>query len=245
MASSSPESVDQPTHDDEPHAESFTAKLNWLRAGVLGANDGIVSVAGIVVGVAGATADRTTILTAGIAGLVAGALSMAAGEYVSVSTQRDTQQALVEKERRELEEDPDEELAELAELYQRKGLSRRVAREVAEELTAKDALRAHLDIELGIDPDDLTSPWQAAFASAVAFTLGAVLPLLAIELPPPSTRIWVTFVVVIAALATTGLVSARLGEALVGRAVWRNIVGGALAMAVTYAVGRAVGGFGV
>ena len=169
-------------HEDEPHADSLNNLLNRLRAAVLGANDGIVSVAGIVMGFAGATTDRHTIFLGGMAGLVAGALSMAAGEYVSVSTQRDTERALIAKETRELAEEPEEELAELADLYRERGLSEDLAREVALELTAHDALRAHLDIELGIDPDELTSPWQAAVASMLSFTLGALLPLLTILL---------------------------------------------------------------
>jgi VIT1/CCC1 family predicted Fe2+/Mn2+ transporter len=234
------------THEGEPHESSLGARLNWLRAGVLGANDGIVSTAGLVVGVAGATSDRSTILTAGVAGLVAGALSMAAGEYVSVSTQRDAEQALIAKEADELASMPDEELSELAALYERKGLSPDLARQVAEELTAQDPLRAHLDIELGIDPDDLTSPWQAAGASAASFTVGAALPLVAIEVSPDPMRIGVTFVAVVLALVLTGLISARLGDAEIRqtRAIWRNVLGGALAMTVTYLVGVAVGGVG-
>ncbi len=239
------EAVSRGSHEHEPHRGSLGARQNWLRAGVLGANDGIVSTAGIVVGVAGATTDRGVILTAGIAGLVAGALSMASGEYVSVSSQRDAEQALIAKERAELHAMPQEELAELASLYEAKGLSPHVARTVAEELTERDALGAHLDIELGIDPDDLTNPWQAAGASGLAFTLGALLPLVAIELPPPSGRVPVTFVAVVLALALTGWFSARLGQATVARAVARNVVGGALAMAVTYGVGTALGGIGV
>ena len=227
-------------HDED--GEGGTARLNWLRAGVLGANDGIVSTAGLVVGVAAATTDRATILTAGVAGLVAGALSMAAGEYVSVSTQRDTEQALLDKERRELEEMPEEEFAELVAMYQCKGLSPDVAHLVAVQLTEKDAFAAHVDIELGIDPDNLTNPWHAALASAIAFTVGALLPLLAIELPPPSMRVPVTFVAVIVALALTGWVSARLGAAELRKALQRNIFGGALAMAVTYGIGVLVGG---
>ncbi len=229
------------THGDEPHRGGLGTRLNWLRAAVLGANDGIVSTAGIVVGVAGATTDQGVILTAGVAGLVAGALSMAAGEYVSVSSQRDTERALIEKERAELHHMPEAELAELAEMYERKGLSPAVAKQVADELTTHDALGAHLDIELGIDPDDLTNPWHAAGASALAFTLGALLPLLAIALPPPSGRVPVTFVAVAFALAVTGWLSARLGQAAVGRAVARNVAGGALAMLVTYGVGNALG----
>jgi VIT1/CCC1 family predicted Fe2+/Mn2+ transporter len=237
------ETADEATaHRGEEHSGSVGARLNWLRAGVLGANDGIVSTAGIVVGVAGATADRAAIATAGVAGLVAGALSMAAGEYVSVSTQRDTERALLEKERRELEEMPEEELAELTQIYRDKGLSDDLARQVAEQLTAHDAFAAHVDAELGIDPDDLTNPWHAAYASAIAFTVGALLPLVAILLPSTGTRVPITFVAVIAALALTGWLSARLGDADRARAIRRNVFGGALAMVVTYGVGIAFGG---
>src|SRR3954451_22808698 len=179
-----PSDTDLGPHAHEPHDSGAAAVLlNWLRAAVLGANDGIVSTAGLVMGVAGATTDRTAIFIAGLAGLVAGALSMAAGEYVSVSTQRDTEQALLAKERRELEEEPDEELAELAGLYMDKGLSEDTARQVALELTSHDALAAHAEVELGIDPDALTNPWQAALASMIAFTVGALLPMLMILLP--------------------------------------------------------------
>lgn len=230
------------THPAEPHVGAINTKLNWLRAGVLGANDGIVSVAGIVIGVAAATADRGPIFAAGIAGLVAGALSMALGEYVSVSTQRDTERALLAKERRELIEEPDAELEELVGLYEAKGLSRQTARVVARELTAHDAFAAHIDIELGIDPDQLANPWQAATSSAIAFTVGAVLPMLAILLPPPAQRVPVTFVAVLLALALTGWISARLGGAGAGKATRRVVVGGAIAMAITYGVGHLVGG---
>ena len=228
-------------HPGEPHSDSVSGKLNSLRAGVLGANDGIVSVAGLVMGVAGATSDRETIFVAGLAGLVAGALSMATGEYVSVSTQRDTELALIAKETRELAEDPEEELAELAELYRQKGLSEGLATKVAAELTGKDALRAHLEIELGIDPDELVNPWQAARASMVAFTLGAMLPLVTILLFSPSLRAVVTLAAVGVALAGTGLVSARIGGAPPRPAVVRNVLGGVLAMSVTYGVGYLAG----
>jgi len=229
-------------HPAEPHVGAINTKLNWLRAGVLGANDGIVSVAGIVVGVAAATTERGPIFTAGLAGLAAGALSMALGEYVSVSTQRDTERALLAKERRELVEEPEAELAELVGLYQAKGLSPETARTVAEELTAHDAFAAHIDIELGIDPDELTNPWHAAGSSAIAFTVGAMLPLLTILLLPPSTRIPVTFIAVLIALAVTGWISARLGGADPRRAVTRVVIGGALAMAITWAIGHIFGG---
>ncbi len=219
----------------------MAGRLNWLRAGVLGANDGIVSTAGLVVGVAGATAATGPILTAGIAGLVAGAVSMALGEYVSVSSQRDTERALLAKERAEIAQYPGQELDELAGLYVARGLRPETARQVAEELTAKDAFAAHADAELGIDPQALTNPWHAAGASAVAFTLGSLLPLVAILLPPVGARVGVTFAVVLLALAVTGVVSAQLGAARKGPAVARLVIGGALAMAVTFGVGQLVG----
>lgn len=225
----------------EPHDESLSARLNWLRAGVLGANDGIVSVAGVVVGVAGATSNRSAILLAGIAALAAGALSMAAGEYVSVSTQRDSERALLRLERRELSEDPAGELEELTQLYEAKGISREVAEQVARDLTRNDALAAHAEVELGIDPDDLTNPWAAALASMVSFCVGAALPMLTITLSPTAARTWVTVVAVTAALALTGVVSARLGRSPVPRAVARNVAGGLLAMGVTYLIGTWVG----
>jgi vacuolar iron transporter family protein len=229
------------THPGEPHVAGMSGRLNWLRAGVLGANDGIISTAGLVVGVAGATTASGPILTAGIAGLVAGAVSMALGEYVSVSSQRDTERALLAKERAELDTFPEEELEELTGLYLAKGLSLETARQVARELTDKDAFAAHAEVELGIDPQALTNPWHAAGASAVAFTAGSLLPLAAILLPPASVRVVVTFVVVILALAVTGVLSAKLGSAGVRRAVARLVGGGALAMAVTFGIGQLVG----
>ncbi|BEL03324.1 VIT family protein [Actinoplanes sichuanensis] len=228
-------------HPGEPHDAAVSGRLNWLRAGVLGANDGIVSTAGLVIGVAGATTATGPIATAGLAGLVAGAVSMALGEYVSVSSQRDTERALLDKERAELAEFPDEEFEELIELYRAKGLSAATARQVARELTDRDAFAAHADVELHLDPDELTSPWQAAAASAVAFTVGSLLPLGAILLPPPDVRVLATFVMVIVALAATGYLSARLGSARPGRAVARLVVGGAAGMAVTYGIGTLVG----
>ena len=228
-------------HAGEPHDDSITSRLNALRAAVLGANDGIVSTAGLVMGVAGATTDRHTIFVAGLAGLVAGALSMAAGEYVSVSTQRDTERSLIQKETRELADEPEEELAELIGIYREKGLSDDLATRVAHELTEKDALRAHLEVELGIDPDELTNPWHAAWASMLSFTLGALLPLLTILLFSPSLRAVVTVVAVGLALAGTGFASARFGDAPPRPAVLRNVVGGMLAMAVTYLIGSLAG----
>jgi vacuolar iron transporter family protein len=226
---------------DELHDRTFADRLNWLRAGVLGANDGIVSTAGLVIGVAAATTERAPVLMAGLAGLAAGAMSMAVGEYVSVSTQRDSEQALIAKEIRELSDEPEAELEELAELYVAKGLSPELAHQVAEQLTAHDALGAHAEAELGIDPHHFTNPWHAAWASMVAFTVGALLPLVAIVVPPVAWRVQVTVVAVVLALAGTGLVSARLGEADAKRATLRVVVGGLLAMGLTYAIGALVG----
>jgi VIT1/CCC1 family predicted Fe2+/Mn2+ transporter len=227
--------------DSEPHKGRIASRLNWLRAGVLGGNDGIVSTAGIVLGVAGATASRTTILTAGVAGLAAGAMSMAVGEYVSVSSQRDTERSLLAKERRELRETPDEELEELTDLYAAKGLSPELAGEVARQLTARDALAAHAEVELGISPGNLTSPWQAAFASLVAFTLGSLLPLAAIAVPPPHLRVPITVIAVLVALGLTGFASGRFADSPLARPIWRNVTGGMVAMAVTYGIGTLVG----
>jgi VIT1/CCC1 family predicted Fe2+/Mn2+ transporter len=228
-------------HSGEPHANRLGARLNWLRAGVLGANDGIVSVAGLVVGVAGATMARGPIFTAGLAGLVAGAVSMALGEYVSVSSQRDTELAALAKEKRELHEEPEAELAELTALYQAKGLSAGTARTVAVELTAHDALAAHMEVELGLDPEELTSPISAATASAISFVLGALLPLIAILLPPPSWRVPVTVGAVLAALALTATISARLSGATLHRALTRVLLGGGIGLAVTYSIGHLAG----
>ncbi|SDS92253.1 Predicted Fe2+/Mn2+ transporter, VIT1/CCC1 family [Nocardioides scoriae] len=244
VASGAPSPSDLPEpgqHADEPHGEGLNSRLNALRAAVLGANDGIVSVAGLVMGVAGATTDRHTIAVAGVAGLVSGALSMAAGEYVSVSTQRDTEKALVAKETRELREEPEDELAELIELYRGKGLDDDLARQVAVQLTEKDALRAHLDIELGIDPDELTNPWHAAWASMLAFTAGALLPLLTILVFAPGLRVVVTVAAVALALAGAGYLSARAGDSPVRPAITRVVAGGLLAMAVTYVIGALIG----
>lgn len=225
----------------EAHDGSIAGRLNALRAGVLGANDGIVSTAGLVIGVAAATTDRSAVFTAGMAGLAAGAMSMAVGEYVSVSTQRDTEKALIAKEIRELDEEPEAELNELAGIYAAKGLTPDLARQVAEQLTAHDALGAHAEAELGIDPTQHANPWQAAWASMLAFTLGALLPLLAILLPPLPWRVPFTVAAVVLALAATGWVSARLGDADARRATVRVVAGGLLAMAVTYGIGALVG----
>ena len=227
---------------DHAHGDvvGLSNRLNWLRAGVLGANDGIVSVAGLVMGVAGATTDRPHILIAGIAALVAGALSMAAGEYVSVSTQRDAELAVIEAEKQDLAAMPDEELDHLTEILEGKGLSYDVARQAAEELTANDVLRAHAEFEFGLDIDDVTKPWNAAFASMAAFSIGGLLPMLTILLPAPS-RYYVTALVVAIALAITGYTSARFSSARPMPAVIRNVGGGVFAMAITLLIGTLLG----
>ena len=236
------------SHPNEQHDTDTSARLNWLRAGVLGANDGIVSTSGLVIGVAAAGAGQGALLTAGLAGLSAGAMSMAVGEYVSVSTQRDTEQALLAKERRELTEeadelatDPEAELHELAGIYRSKGLAPDLAVQVAEQLTAHDALAAHAEVELKLVPGELTSPWQAAAASALSFTLGALVPLLAILLLATDRKIPGTVMLAAVALAVTGWTSARLGGASPARAILRNVGGGLLAMAITFAIGRLFG----
>ncbi len=236
-----PSSAGPSGHPSEPHAGNIAGRLNWLRAGVLGANDGIVSTAAIVVGVAGATSSLAAIATAGAAGLVGGAISMALGEYVSVSSQRDSQRALIAKETTELRDSPNEELEELAGIYQAKGLSEATALRVAEELTAHDPLTAHLEAELGISEQDVVSPWQAAGASALSFFVGAVLPMLAVLLPPDGWRVPVTFAAVLVALAFTGALGARLGGSPVTRPTVRVVLGGALALAVTFLIGSLLG----
>lgn len=227
-------------HHDEDGGV-VTDRMNWLRAAVLGANDGIVSTAGLVVGVAAATTDSGAIAIAGLAGLVAGAMSMAAGEYVSVSTQRDNEKAVLDAERRELAADPQGEQEELAEMLQAKGISPDLAEQVAAEMHSHDALGAHAEFELGIDPDELTSPWEAAWASLVSFTLGALLPLLTITLTPADLRLPVTIASVAVALALTGWTAAWLGRSWPARAVLRNVAGGLLAMGVTFLIGDLFG----
>lgn len=240
-AADSPATADDHANVTEWHSDGISARLNWLRAGVLGANDGIVSIAGLVVGVAGAQASRGAILAVGAAGLVAGAVSMALGEFVSVSSQRDSERALLAKERRELAESPEAELAELAGIYRKKGLSEETAKKVADELSAIDPFVAHVDAELGLDPYALTSAWNAAAASVLAFALGGLVPLLAILTPRHSARVPVTFAAVLVALAMTGIVSARIGGARRAPAVARNVIGGALALIVTFGIGTLIG----
>ena len=225
----------------EPHDAASNSKLNWLRAGVLGANDGIVSIAALMVGVAAATTDPAALLLTGVAGLSAGAISMALGEYVSVSSQRDSEKAWINKERRELEEFPEEELEELVALYEAQGLKPATARQVAVEMTEVDALKTHLDIELGINQEELTNPLHAAISSAIAFFAGAILPLLAVLLVPGDAKIPSTVAASLIALALTGGVGAYIGGAPVPRAILRVTIGGAAARAVTYFIGSLLG----
>lgn len=220
---------------------AMAARLNWLRAGVLGANDGIVSTAGLVMGVAGATTDSAAILIAGVAGLVAGSISMAGGEYTSVSAQRDSERAALEQEKRELKENPEMELRELAWFYEQKGLSLELATKVAKELTAKDALKAHAEAELGIDSERHVSPSHAAIASFIAFAAGSLLPLLAVTGPWIQSRIPVTVSAVIASLAITGYVGAKIGGAKSTKAIIRNVIVSLLTMGITYGIGLLVG----
>ena len=237
-----PEVTPAPSHPVEmEQAAHNNRRLNWLRAGVLGANDGIVAVSGLVIGVAAAGANQAALLTAGLAGLAAGALSMAAGEYVSVSTQRDTEAALIAKERAELDQFPEAELAELTAMYQAKGLTPDIARTVAVQLSAHDALAAHAEVELKIDHEELTNPWQAAAASIAAFVSGSILPLLAILLIVGPARIPITVAAATLSLGLTGLISATLGQAHPRTAILRNVIGGLLAMGITYLIGILVG----
>jgi vacuolar iron transporter family protein len=226
---------------EKAHGAQIASKLNWLRAGVLGANDGIVSTSAIIFGVAGAAAAHSTIVLAGIAAIAAGAMSMAAGEYVSVSSQRDLEEAELAAEREEIAADPEGELEELTNLLRARGIESRLARQVAQQLTERDALTAHARLEIGIDPGAVSSPWAAAIASMVAFTAGGLIPFLATLLAPGAMGIWVSGAAVLLALALTGWISARLGGARRWPSVARNVFGGLLAMAVTFAVGRIAG----
>jgi VIT1/CCC1 family predicted Fe2+/Mn2+ transporter len=224
-----------------PDSARIFSTLNWLRAGVLGANDGIVSTAAIIFGVAGASATHVTVMLAGIAAVAAGAMSMAVGEYVSVSTQRDLEEAVLEREKIELVRDPERQLAILVRLFEQRGVAPAVAADVARQMSEKDALSVHARAELGIDPENITNPWAAALASMLSFILGGVIPIAALLVSPRSVEIWVAGVAVLIAMALTGFVSARLGRTPVGRSVLRNVAGGLLALAITYGVGKIAG----
>jgi VIT1/CCC1 family predicted Fe2+/Mn2+ transporter len=225
----------------EPHRVSHLSKLNWLRAGVLGANDGIVSIAALLVGVAAATQALEPLIIAGVAGLAAGAISMGLGEYVSVSSQRDSELSLIAKEKQELIDQPEVELAELATLYEHKGLSPATAKIVAQELTDHDPIRAHLEAELNILESHIVNPWAAALSSIVSFLAGALLPFLSVLLAAPDFRIAATVVASLIALGATGAAGAYLGGSRMLPAVIRVIIGGALALAVTWGIGTLLG----
>jgi VIT1/CCC1 family predicted Fe2+/Mn2+ transporter len=216
-----------------------TGRTGWLRAAVLGANDGIVSTASLVIGVAAAGSGRAAVLTAGVAGLVAGAMSMAAGEYVSVSSQADSERSDLARERRELEEDPEAEHRELAAIYEGRGLDPRLASEVAEQLSAKDALAAHARDELGLTDMHRARPIQAALASAAAFAAGAALPLVSAVLAPEPVAMTVVAALSLVFLASLGALAARVGNAGVVKGASRVTFWGAIAMALTAAIGRA------
>jgi VIT1/CCC1 family predicted Fe2+/Mn2+ transporter len=218
-----------------------THRIGWLRAAVLGANDGIVSTASLVVGVAAAGAETRTILVTGVAGLVAGAMSMAAGEYVSVSSQSDTERADLDRERKELATEPEHELAELTGIYVRRGLDKALAKQVATQMMAHDALGAHARDELGITEMATARPVQAALASAATFAVGAALPLLVALLAPAQGRIWSISIASLVFLAALGSIAARTGGANVLTSAWRVTFWGALALAITAGVGKLFG----
>lgn len=225
----------------EPHRVSHLSKLNWLRAGVLGANDGIVSIAALLVGVAAATSEIGPLIIAGVAGLAAGAISMGLGEYVSVSSQRDSELSLIAKEKQELIDQPEVELAELASIYEHKGLSPATAKIVAQELTDHDPIRAHLEAELNILEAHIVNPWIAALSSLLSFLAGAMLPFLSVLLAAPEYRIIATVLASIIALGATGAAGAYLGGSRMLPAVIRVMVGGAAALAVTWGIGTLLG----
>jgi VIT1/CCC1 family predicted Fe2+/Mn2+ transporter len=231
-------SVSVPTHVAEHHKSH---RAGWLRAAVLGANDGILSVGGLVIGVAAANSSRSALVTAGLAGLAAGALSMAVGEYISVSSQRDAEQADLRVEAEAIEQNRRAELHELAKIYEERGVEPGLARLVADQLMAHDAVGAHMRDELGISELTFARPVQAALVSAGSFTVAALVPVLAITLPGKSARIAVTAVVSLLALLGLGAIGAQLGGAPRGRAALRTLVLSTFAMVVTYAIGKAVG----
>ncbi len=224
------------------HTENhLVSRIGWLRAAVLGANDGIVSTASLVVGVASASAGSSEVLVAGIAGLVAGAMSMAAGEYVSVSSQSDTEQADLGRERKELETQPEFEREELAQIYVARGVAPELARQVADQLMAKDALGAHAHDELGISEMTTARPIQAALTSAATFAVGAALPLLMVIVSPANLLVWTVSVASLLFLALLGAIGAKAGGANVARATLRVTFWGAFAMALTAGIGAVVG----
>ncbi len=228
-----------PDHAANEHHRGGRAA--WLRAAVLGANDGLISTASLMIGVAAADSARSAILIAGVAGLTAGALSMAAGEYVSVSSQRDTERADVARERAELDATPELELDELASIYEDRGLGADLAREVAAELSQHDRLTIHARDELGIDVGSLANPIQASAVSALSFVIGAILPILVVGVASSSMRMPLTMAVTLVGLGVLGSVGARLGAAPLGRAALRVVIWGSLALLISLGIGRLTG----
>ncbi len=233
---------DRTYHPDEPHGQGHRAQLNWLRAGVLGANDGIVSIAALLLGVIATGLGEGAILLAGIASTIAGAVSMALGEYVSVSAQRDTEKKLLALERWELREQPEAEHQELTGILMGYGISANTADQAAQEIGKRDPLAAHLQLELGMDSEELTNPFVAALSSAMAFLLGALLPLLSVVFAPSGSEAWVVTATTLVTLALTGFISAVLSKTSRLRSCIRLVVGGALGLALTYGVGSLFGG---
>ncbi len=227
---------------ESPHTEKHRShRAAWLRAAVLGVNDGIVSTSSLMLGVLAASQSDSAILTAGIAGLVAGALSMAAGEYVSVSSQRDSERADIAIEKKSIAENPEKELAELAWIYEQRGLDKTLAAKVARQLHDHDAVAAHARDELGIDHEQLAKPAQAAVASAAAFSVGAVIPIIAALLGSDGTGGWAITIASLVALAISGAIGALIGGGHRLVAAMRVLLGGGLAMAVTYIIGHFIG----
>jgi vacuolar iron transporter family protein len=218
--------------------QHFSGRSSWLRAGVLGANDGLISTSSLVAGVAAANVGRHALVVAGIAGLTAGAFSMAAGEYVSVSSQRDSELADLRIERNEHAADPARELAELSALYEQRGLDPALSRSVAEQLSAKDPVLAHARDELGLDDQRLANPWQAAIVSAISFSIGAIVPVVVVLAVSGKSRIPIVVGATLAGLVLLGSVSARLGGASVLRACVRVVIGGSLALAASLLIGK-------
>jgi VIT1/CCC1 family predicted Fe2+/Mn2+ transporter len=218
-----------------------SGRAGWLRAAVLGSDDAIVSTASLMIGVAASSAPKGAILVAGVAGMVAGAMSMAVGEYVSVSSQRDAEQADIQRETGELAGQPEAELRELALIYEKRGLDNELALKVAQQLSARDRLGAHMRDELGIDQTSLARPMQAAWISAVSFAAFAVVPIMALLIAPAAVRLPVIAAVSLVSLAALGAFGGHLGGAPLGRAALRVTLGGALAMAVTAVIGRILG----
>lgn len=218
--------------------QSLAQKINVLRASVMGANDGIISVAGIVIGVAAATSNRYAILIAGLSGALAGTISMCMGEYVSVSTQKDSQKMALISERERLAEDYQGEFAYVAERYREQGIAPELAHQATTELMEKDALGTLIQERHGFNPHDFTSPYAAALASLLSFPLGSVLPMVAVMVTAPSRRIWATMVAVLIALCLTGYLAAVLGQAARVKSVVRNVCAGLLTMGVTFVIGQ-------